>query len=162
MNMRLQSRSVVLSLSIALSQLLMSQQASTQSTPSRLTVLITATTESDTTVSASGAATKVGGVVLGSGGSSSSTYEHSEVWEVVRRFADECPAANFVTNPQTPHNLTIHTDYQKEHSSVLGTVALYQLVLLDNSNNPLYVSKKDWLRREIKPICKMIEQQQVK
>ena len=78
--------------------------------------------------------------------------------EVVRRFSDECPAATFVTNPQTPHSLTIHTDYQKVHS-MMGTFVLYQLVLLDSGNNPLMVTKKDWLRREVKPICKVIQQQ---
>jgi len=95
---------------------------------------------------------------VGAAGTDTSIYEHSEVWEVVRRFGEECPAASFVTNPQTPHSLTIHTDYEKVSSLMTGTVILYQLVLLDSANNPLYISKKNWLRREIKPICKVIEQ----
>jgi len=133
-----------------------SQQPATHS--ARPTVLVTATTETDTSTAGSGAATRVGGIAVGTAGASSSTYEHSEVWEVVRRFSDECPAATFVTNPQTPHSLTIHTDYQKVHS-MMGTFVLYQLVLLDSGNNPLMVTKKDWLRREVKPICKVIQQQ---
>ena len=161
LDMRLQSGStralalILLPLAPAIPQLVPTQ-------PSHLTVLITASTESDTSTSATGATTQVGHAVIGTAGAFSSTYEHSEVWEVIRRFTDECPAASFVTNPQTPHNFTIHTDYQKIHSAVLGTVILYQLVLLDGGNNPLLVTKKDWLRREVKPICKMIEQKQVK
>ena len=126
----------------------------------RPTVLVTASTESDSSTNATGAATNVGGVVVGTAGANSSTYEHSEVWEVVRRFNTECPAASFVTNPQSPHTLTIHTDYQKISGVFMGGAILYQLVLLDNANNPLYVSKKNWLYREIKPICKVIQKQQ--
>lgn len=124
----------------------------------RPTVLVTASRELDKATSTTGAATKVGGVAVGAAGTDTSIYEHSEVWEVVRRFGEECPAASFVTNPQTPHSLTIHTDYEKVSSLMTGTVILYQLVLLDSANNPLYISKKNWLRREIKPICKVIEQ----
>jgi hypothetical protein len=130
------------------------------SAQTRPVVLIAANTETDSATSAAGAATNVGGVVVAGGGANTSTYEHSEIWEVYRRFSDECPAASFVTNPQTPHSLTIHTDYQKVSSLMTGTVVLYQLVLLDGANNPLYVSKKNWLRREIKPICKVIAKQQ--
>jgi hypothetical protein len=61
-----------------------------------------------------------------------------------------------VTNPETPHTLTIHTDYEKISSLVGGKMVLYQLSLLDETANPLYVSKKNYLRREIKPICKVI------
>ena len=125
----------------------------------RPTVLVVASTETTTTSNATGAATKVGGVVVGTAGQSSSTYEHSEVWEVVRRFSAECPSAIFVTNPETPHTFTIHTDYVKSHGLVTGGLVLYQLALLDAANNPLYVSKKNWLYREIKPICKSIERQ---
>jgi hypothetical protein len=127
-----------------------------QSGPSRPTVLVTSVTEAVTTTSATGAATHVGGVVVGTAGSSTSTYEHSEVWEVIRRFSEECPVATFVTNPETPHTLTIHTDYEKIRSLVVGQMVLYQLSLLDETGNPLYVSKKNYLRREIKPICKVI------
>lgn len=129
-----------------------------QTPPSRPTVLVTASSETDSATSVTGAATAVGPVAVGTAGANTSTYEHSEVWEVVRRFNEECPAATFVTNPETPHTLTIHTDYEKVNGGlVMGTVVLYQLVLLDHANNPLYVSKKNWLRREIKPICKVIE-----
>ncbi len=123
----------------------------------RPTVLITAGSESDTSAMATAAGTKVGGVAVGSSGATSSTYEHSEVWEVFRRFSTECPAAIFVTNPDTPHTLTIHTDYQKIANPMLGTLIFYQLSLLDAAGNPLYVSKKDYLRHEIKPICKVIK-----
>jgi hypothetical protein len=133
-----------------------SQHVTTASNP---TVLVTASSETDNATSATGAATKVGGVVVGGAGANSSTYEHSEVWEVARRFSEECPAASFVTNPQTPHTLTIHTDYQKAGSMLTGQIVLYQLVLLNSENNPLYISKKNYLRREVKPICKVIEQQ---
>lgn len=78
------------------------------------------------------------------------------MWEVIRRFSEECPAATFVTNPQTPHTLTIHTDYEKFSSLVMGRMVLYQFSLLDGEGNPLYVSKNNYLRREIKPICKVI------
>jgi len=128
-----------------------------QSAPARSAILVTAGTEAITSTNTTGAATHVGAVVVGSAGSSTSTYEHSEVWEVIRRFSEECPVATFVTNPDTPHTLTIHTDYQKISSLVMGQVVLYQLSLLDEAGNPLYVSKKNYLRREIKPICKVIE-----
>lgn len=75
---------------------------------------------------------------------------------MIRRFSEECPATTFVTNPETPHTLTIHTDYEKINSLVVGQMVLYQLSLLDETGNPLYVSKKNYLRREIKPICKVI------
>ena len=130
------------------------------SAQTRPVVLITANSETDSATSATGAATKVAGVAVGAAGADTSIYEHSEVWEVYRRFSDECSSASFVTNPQTPHSLTIHTDYQKVSSLMTGTLVLYQLVLLDSANNPLYVSKKNWLRREIKPICKVIAKQQ--
>lgn len=124
-------------------------------------VLVTASSETDSTTSATGAATQVGGVVVGSAGENTSTYEHSEIWEVVRRFQAECPAASFTTNPRTPHDFTIHVDYQKVNGGLLiGAVDLYQLVLLDKANNPIYVSKKNWLRREIKPVCKAIRRGQ--
>ena len=132
-----------------------------QTTTSQPTVLVTAKTETDSATSATGAATNVGGVIVGTGGANTSTYEHSETWEVVRRFTEECPSASFVTNPQTPHSLTVHVDYEKVNGGfVMGTVTLYQLVLLDSANNPLYVSKKNWLRREIKPICNIIQRRQ--
>lgn len=145
-----------LALLLVLSSLIAS--ASAQNT--RPTILITASAETDTATSGTGAATQVSGVTVGTANASTSTYEHSEVWEVVRRFSEECPAASFVTNPATPHTLTIHTDYQKVGSFLTGQFLLYQLVLLDNANNPLYVSKKNYLRREIKPICKVIEKQE--
>src|SRR4051812_8061239 len=94
---------------------------------SRMTVLVTATAEVDKTASATGAATRVAGVAVGSAGGSVSVYEHSEVWEVVRRLAEVCPGVAFVTDAQTPHSLTIHTDYQKVHSTIMGTLAIYQL-----------------------------------
>jgi hypothetical protein len=75
---------------------------------------------------------------------------------VIRRFSEECPVATFATNPETPHSLTVHIDYEKINSLVMGQVILYQLSLLDEKGDPLYVSKKNYLRREIKPICKMI------
>jgi hypothetical protein len=56
-----------------------------------------------------------------------------------------------------PHTLTIHTDYEKLHNLMLGDMRLYQLSLLDSSGNPLYVSKKEYLRNQIKPICKAIK-----
>jgi hypothetical protein len=130
-----------------------------QAPPTRLTVLVTASSETDSATSAAGAATKVGGVVVGGAGANTSTYEHSEVWEVVRRFSEECSAASFVTNPLTPHTLTIHADYQKVSGVLMAGTVLYQLVLLDGAGNPLYVSKKNWLYREIKPICKVIQKQ---
>lgn len=129
-----------------------------QTTPTRPTVLVTSGTEAVSSTNATGAATRVGGVVVGSAGSNTSTYEHSEVWEVVRRFSEGCLAATFVTNPETPHTMTIHTDYEKFSSIVLGKLVLYQLSLLDEAANPLYVTKKNYLRREVKPICKVIEQ----
>lgn len=122
----------------------------------RITVLVTAADEVDTSVATGGAATKIGGAVVGGASGSASTYEHSEVWEVVRRFSAECPVASFVTNPQTPHTLTIHADYTKQHSLMTGTMVIYQLVLLDKDGNPLYVAKKNWLYREVKPICGVI------
>jgi len=137
-----------------------SQQSQAQITPSRMTILVTASNETVTASRTTGAATVVGHVAVGTAGTNTSTYEHSEVWEVVRRFNEECHAATFVTNPETPHTLTIHTDYEKVNGGLLmGTVVLYQLVLLDHANNPLYVSKKNWLRREIEPICKIIQKQ---
>jgi hypothetical protein len=102
---------------------LLAPAAFPQQPPSRPTVLITAQIESDTSTSTSGAATRVGDVVIAGGGRSSSAYEHSEAWEVVRRFSEECQAATFVTNPQTPHTFTIHTDYQKVSSIVIGSHA---------------------------------------
>ena len=54
--------------------------------------------------------------------------------------------------------MTVHTDYEKVGSVVLGKVTLYQLSLLDEFNNPIFVTKKNYLYREIKPICKIIEQ----
>ncbi|MGH9520163.1 MAG: hypothetical protein ACRD2D_10955 [Terriglobales bacterium] len=134
------------------------QSKQVRTTMPRPTVLVTASTETDSTTTATGAATNVGSVIVGTGGANTSTYEHSEVWEVVRRFEKECPSASFVTNRQTPHTLTVQVDYQKLNGGFLmGTVTLYQLVLLDSVKNPLYVSKKNWLRREIKPICKIIQ-----
>jgi len=156
--MRLQS-CFALAASLICLQPGVAQQPSTRAP--RMTVLVTATTEVDRTASATGAATRVGGVAVGSAGGTSSVYEHSEIWEVVRRLTEVCPEVTFVTDPQTAHNLTIHTDYQKVHSTVMGTLVLYQLVLLDSSNNPLLVTKKNWLRREVKPMCKAIEQQKV-
>ncbi len=132
-----------------------------ESPAQHITVLVAASAETDSTTTAAGAATNVGNVLVGGGGANTSTYEHSEVWEVVRRFQEECPSASFVTNPQTPHALTIQVDYQKVNGGFLvGTLTLYQLVLLDSTKNPLYISKKNWLHREIKPICKMIEKKQ--
>lgn len=128
--------------------------------PPHTVVLITATSETDTATSATGAATAIGRVAVGTAGTNTSTYEHSEVWEVVRHFSEECSAATFVTNPATPHSLTIHVDYQKVSGGfLLGTIVVYQLALLDHANNPLYVSKKELLHRQIKPICKVIQQQ---
>ncbi|HEV2463547.1 MAG TPA: hypothetical protein VGT04_07070 [Acidobacteriaceae bacterium] len=124
---------------------------------SRPTVLVTSATETDRSVSIAGAATNVSGVALGTGEANSSTYQHSEVWEVVRRLQDGCPAALFVTDPQTPHSLTVHVDYQKVNGVFAMGNVLYQLVVLDSAHNPLYVSKKNWLRREVKPVCKVIE-----
>jgi hypothetical protein len=60
-----------------------------QTATSRPTVLVTASTEIDSATSAAGAATNVGGVVVGAAGANTSTYQHSEVWEVVRRFTEE-------------------------------------------------------------------------
>ena len=135
-----------------------SQQSQAQITQSRVTILVTASNETVTATRTTGAATVVGHVAVGTAGANTSTYEHSEVWEVVRRFSEECPAATFVTNPDTPHTMTIHTDYQKVNGGfIMGSAVLYQLVLLDQTNNPLYVSKKNWLKREIKPICKIIQ-----
>lgn len=122
------------------------------------TVLVTSGIEAVASTSTTGGSTKVGNTVLGTAGTSTSTYEHSEVWEVVRRFSTECPAATFVINPATPHTMTVHTDYEKVGSVVLGKVTLYQLSLLDEFNNPIFVTKKNYLYREIKPICKIIEQ----
>lgn len=130
-----------------------------KATPSRPTVLVTAGTETDSATNAAGAGTAIGHVAVGGASVDTSTYEHSEVWEVVRHFQEECPAANFVTNPETPHTLTIHTDYQKISSWMTGTIVIYQLALLDHANNPIYVSKKKLLRGQIKPICKLIQRQ---
>ncbi|MBV8630127.1 MAG: hypothetical protein JOZ83_04330 [Silvibacterium sp.] len=123
------------------------------------TVLITGSAETDTTVNATGAGVQVGNAVVGGAGGTKSTYEHSELWEVARRFQEECPKATFVTNSATPHTLTIQTDYQKLSGLVFGGENLFQLVLLDAAGNPVYISKKNWLRREIKPVCKAISQQ---
>lgn len=138
-------------------------EAKEKASPSgpRPTILVTAQTEIDHSVSASGGATQVGGVVLGAMGANGSVYKHSEVWEVVRRFDAECEAAIFVTNPQTPHSMTVHVDYEKVNGGLLlGNKDIYQLILLDNQNNPLFVSKKNWLRREVKPVCRAIRRQQ--
>lgn len=132
--------------------------AHTQSAAARPVVLVTAANELDTSATAGAAATRVGGVVVGGASGGSSTYVHSELWEVVRRFSEECSAATFVTNPATPHTMTIHTDYERLHSIMLGSIPLYQLALLDRDGNPLYVAKKNYLRRQIKPICGIIRQ----
>jgi hypothetical protein len=135
---------------------LLSSAAITQEAAKRPTILVTAGNETETSTSVSGAATKVGGVAVGAAASDTSTYEHSEIWEVVRRFSAECPAATFVVNPETPHTLTIHTDYEKA-PTLVGKIILYQLSLLDAWHNPLYISKKNYLYREIKPICRAIQ-----
>jgi hypothetical protein len=122
------------------------------------TVLVTSSQETDSASSVAGLGTKAGPVVIGTVASTTSVYEHSEVWEVVRRFSEECPGTAFVTNPATPHSLTIRTEYEKVPGTLMGTLVVYQLVLLDSQNNPLYVSKKNWLRREVKPVCKVIHQ----
>ena len=128
-------------------------------TSTRPVILVTAQTETDTTTSAGGAATRVGGVVIAGGGADSSTYEHSVVWEVVRRLTSECPSATYVVNPATPHTLTIHVDYFTR-GHLLGTpLVFYQLVLLDDSN-PVFISKQAYLRQTIKPTCKAIKQRQ--
>lgn len=143
-----------------LSAQVIAQPKQEPTTTSPKTVLVTASSETDTTTSATGAATAVGRVAVGTAGAKTSTYEHSEVWEVVRRFNEECSSAIFVTNPETPHTLTIHVDYERINGGfMMGNVAIYQLVLLDHANNPLYVSKKNWLRREIKPLCQVIQRQ---
>ena len=124
----------------------------------RPTILVTSGSEAVTSTSTTGGATRVGNTVIGSGGSSTSTYEHSEVWEVVRRFSSDCPGATFVTNPETPHTMTVHTDYEKVGSPLFGQLKLYQLSLLDDAGNPLFVSKKNYLYRQIKPVCKVISE----
>ena len=137
----------------------LSYVASGQTQESRPVVLVTAANEIDASASSTGAATDLGRVAVDGGTASSSIYVHSEIWEVVRRFTEDCPAATFVTNPATPHSMTIHTDYEKRRTLTVGTLTLYQLALLDRSGNPLYVGKKKYLRYEIKPICNAIRQQ---
>jgi hypothetical protein len=142
--------------SVACMALAMAAQTPAKGKP---VVLITGAAETQTAASASGGAGLIGHAVIGSANGSSSTYEHSEVWEVVRRFTQDCPAATFVTNPETPHALTIHVDYQKVPVVLMGDLVIYQLALLDATNNPLFVTKKEKINAEIKPVCKLIAAQ---
>lgn len=141
--------------------LLLQQQplppSATSPQPRGAVILVTAGEEVETSASAAGGATAIGPAVVGGAHANSSTYIHSEVWDVVRHLSQDCPAATYVTNPSTPHTLTVHVDYERIHSLVVDR--LYQLALLDANGNPLFVGKKTYLSRQIKPLCAAIQLQ---
>ena len=46
------------------------------------------------------------------------TQKHSETWEAMRRFTDECKGISMVTNPAQPHDFTVVVDYGKISTTV--------------------------------------------
>lgn len=124
----------------------------------KTTVLIQGNSEVDAVSHNSGAAGAAGGVIVGSSSGSSTFAEHSEVWEAVRRFVDECPSVTTVTDPSKPHDLVVRMDYEiVDGGPFLGKIRLYQLATILPDGSPLLITKKGYLRRLIKPTCKAIE-----
>ena len=74
---------------------------------------------------------------------------------MTRRFLDDCPQASFTTDPSAAYDYAVRLDYQK-FNMLIGPNALYQVVVLNHSQEPLYIHRKDYLKREIKPACKAI------
>lgn len=119
-------------------------------------VLITGHDAYTEAVQANGSGVAVGRAVLGSASGTKTFSQHSEVWEVTRHFMDECKGVSVVTDPAAAHDYTVLIDTQTFSSVLLGTNTLYQLVALGSDGNPVFVTKKEFLKREIKPTCKAI------
>lgn len=121
-------------------------------------VLILGSSEVDAVSHSSGAAGTAGGVIVGSSSGSSTFAEHSEVWEAARRFVDDCHSITTITDPSKPHDLVVRMDYEVvDGGIILGKMRLYQLATILPDGSPLFITKKNYLRRLIKPTCKAIE-----
>ena len=119
-------------------------------------VLIVGKSQFSAATTVTGGAVSVGRAVVG-GASGDTVYtEHSETWEAMRRFTDECKGISMVTNPAQPHDFTVVMDYEKISTMVLGKVALYQLATLKPDGTPVLITKKNYLRRLVKPTCEAI------
>lgn len=94
--------------------------------------------------------------VVGTASGTTIYTEHSETWEAMRRFSDECKGISLVTNPDQPHDYTIVMDYEKVSAGILGHIALYQLATLKPDGTPVLITKKNYLRRLVKPTCEAI------
>lgn len=127
-----------------------------QSAPTKPRVLIVGKSAYSASTSTTGGAVAAGHFVVG-GASSDTVYtEHSEVWEAMRRFTDECKEVSLVTNPDQPHDFTVVLDYEKVNAGIMGHVGLYQLATLKPDGTPVLITKKNYLRRLVKPTCEAI------
>lgn len=131
-------------------------QAPTPATSSKPRVLIIGSTEYDTVHNATGGGAVIGRFAVGSSSGTTSTTEHTETWEAIRRFMEECPAIIPTSDPNQPYDLVVKMDYQKMPANVLGVTNLYQLIAMTKDGTPISITKKNYLRREIKPTCKSI------
>ena len=119
-------------------------------------VLLVADAETNITKQGSGIGAAPSGIAVGAGQSSQTVSQHSELWETARRFLQDCPDVTVTTDTTAPYDYAVRLDYQKVMGPLFSPIALYQLAVLNPSQEPLYVHKKDYLRREIKPACKAI------
>ena len=134
-------------------------QASQVQTPAatlKPRVLLLGQVETQKTKQTSGVGAAGNNVALGSVRTTESTNEHSELWETARRFLQDCPAVSVTTDPSTPYDYAVRLDYEKMPMNLFGIQALYQLTVLNPQQEPLYVHRKDYLYREVKPACKAI------
>jgi hypothetical protein len=108
------------------------------------------------TASASGAgfAVPVGSAVVGGAGKNEVIGTHSELPEVSRRFLESCPDVQLTLNAEAAHDYTVAVDVQ--HVGGLISVDLYQLMTLNGKGDPVFVTKKQYLRRIVKPTCAFI------
>lgn len=134
----------------------LSIQMAGQSAPTKPRVLIIGKSEFSAASTTTGGGLVAGNIAVGAASTDTVYTEHSETWEAMRRFADDCKEVSLVTDPKQPHDFTVVMDYEKISSMVLGHVGLYQLATLKPDGTPILITKKNYLRRLIKPTCQAI------
>lgn len=119
-------------------------------------VLIIGKSEFAAATTVTGGGIAAGRAVLGNASSNTIYTEHSETWEAMRRFTEDCQGVALVTDPDQPHDFTVVMDYEKVSAGLLGHVGLYQLATLTPTGAPIFITKKNYLRRLVKPTCEAI------
>lgn len=117
-------------------------------------VLLVAKDQITASADAAGLAVPVGSAVVASGSKRTVLGVHSELPEVSRRFLEACPEVHLTLDANATPDYTIAVDVQ--HYPGLISIDLYQLMTLNGKREPVFVTKKNSLRRLVKPTCAFV------